>query len=448
MPLRVVVVGGGLAGLRAAVTCADAGASVRLLESRPRLGGATWSFERGELEIDNGQHVFMRCCSSYIEWLDRLGVRDRITLQDRLAVPVLSPGRRVAWIRRSPVPAPAHLARSLLSYAPLAFRERLHAARTALQFSSLDPDDPALDDQSLGEWLQRHGESDAAIDRLWDLLIRPTLNLSARDASLALSARVLRTGFLDRADGGDVGWSRVPLSRLHAEPAAAVLAAAGAVTECKTAVRRVEPARENQPAKVHVDGAVFEADAVIVALPPKDAARVLDGLGGVDTARAEALGRSPIVSLHLRLDRRVLALPFAAGIDTPLQWIFDRTESSGLDRGQYLTASLSAGSDYEGRSADSLRREFEPALVELLPQARAAKIEEFFVTCEREATFLQRPGMRKLRPTPGRLAPGVFIAGAWTDTGWPVTMEGAVRSGLIAASAALEAICGDARAVA
>jgi uncharacterized protein with NAD-binding domain and iron-sulfur cluster len=143
------------------------------------------------------------------------------------------------------------------------------------------------------------------------------------------------------------------------------------------------------------------------------------------------------VSLHILLDRPILELPFAAGIDTPIQWIFDRTASSGRTHGQYLSVSLSAGNEFEGRSADSLRAQFEPALHALRPAAREARIEEFFVTCERDATFLQRPGMRRHRPSPGRIAPGVFLAGAWTRTGWPVTMESAVRSGVVAAEEAL-----------
>jgi len=437
---RVIVVGGGLAGLRAAVACADAGASVRLLEARSRLGGATWSAERGEIEVDNGQHVFMRCCTAYLDWLDRLGVRDLVHLQPKLAVPVLSPASPPAWIRRNALPRPLHLAGSVLRYGPLPLSKRIRAAMTARRFERLDPDDPALDELSLGDWLRDHGESDLAIDRFWDLLIRPTLNCPAREASLALSARVLRTGFLDRADGSDIGWSRVPLSQLHAAPAADALTRAGAIVECKTAVRRILPSEDGKPAQVHVSGAVLEAHAVIVAMPPRDAARVLQGVGGIDSERAKILGRSPIVNLHILFDRTVLPHSFAAGVGTPIQWIFDRTASSGLTRGQYLTIVLSAGSDYEGRSSQSLRAEFEPALRALLPAARDARIEDFFVMCDREATFEQRPGMRRYRPLPGRIAPSLFIAGAWTDTGWPATMESAVRSGLSSADAALSSL--------
>jgi squalene-associated FAD-dependent desaturase len=440
---RIAVVGGGLAGLQAAVACADAGARVQLLEARPRLGGATWSFERHALEVDNGQHVFMRCCTHYRAWLERLGVRDRVTLQPRLAVPVLVPGRAPLWIRRGRLPAPAHLAGSLLRFDALPLAARLRAGATARAFASLDPDDPALDEHSLGEWLRARGESDAAIDGLWDLMIRPTLNLPARHASLALAARVMRTGFLDAADGADVGWSELPLSRLHAEPARDALRRRGAGVALRARVLRVEPVERGAGAVVlRTNAGDLEVDAAIVATPPRPAAEMLHGLAGIDARRAEALGRSPIVSLHSVWDRTVLPHAFAAGLHTPVQWLFDRTKSAGLERGQYVTLSLSAADAYEGRSAASLRAEFEPALRALLPRARDARLEQFFVSCEREATFLQRAGSRRFRPRPGRIAPGVHLAGAWTDTGWPATMESAVRSGLAAARSALE----DARA--
>ncbi|MBS1107525.1 MAG: phytoene dehydrogenase, partial [Deltaproteobacteria bacterium] len=216
---HVVVVGGGLAGLQAALECADAGARVTLLEARPRLGGATWSTTRGDLEIDNGQHVFLRCCTAYRGFLARVGSEDRVTLQSRLAVPVAAPGRGVAWIRRHALPSPAHLAPSLLRFHHLPFGARVHAALTAQRIAGLDLGDPALDLQRFGDWLAAHGESAAAIDGFWDLLVRPTLNLPARDASLALAAKVFQTGFLEETDAADVGWATLPLRAVHADPA-------------------------------------------------------------------------------------------------------------------------------------------------------------------------------------------------------------------------------------
>jgi squalene-associated FAD-dependent desaturase len=436
---RIVVVGGGLAGLQAAIECADAGAQVTLLEGRARLGGATWSHPHRGLgfEIDNGQHVFMRCCEQYIAFLERLGVRDRVVLQDRLAVPVARPGRPLVWIRRQGWPAPAHLATSLLGYRPLSLAARVRAGLTARAVQDLDPTDPALDDRPLGEWLRAHGESEHSIEQFWELLIRPTLNLRARDASLALAAKVLRTGFLDRADGADIGWSKVPFSKLHARPALRALREQGAIVHSKTFVDAIEVRDTESEMRVWSRGRRFDADAVILALPHDATAALLRASGRRELPGLEALENSPIVNLHAVFDRRVMEQPFLAALDSRLQWIFDRSESSGIAEGQYLTVSLSDGAEYLGRSTAELCRLFVPEFRALLPAARHAEVLKFAVTSERAATFRQAAGSRRLRASPGEIAPGLFVAGAWTDTGWPATMEGAVRSGRTAASAAL-----------
>jgi squalene-associated FAD-dependent desaturase len=435
---HVVVVGGGLAGLAAALDCADAGARVTLLEARPRLGGATWSTRRGDLEIDNGQHVFLRCCTEYRAFLERLGVEHLVTLQPRLAVPVAAPGGPTAWIRRAPLPSPAHLAPSLLRFRHLPFAERLRAARTARRIGGLRLDDPALDRVRFGDWLRAAGESQAAVDGFWDLLVRPTLNLPARDASLALAAKVFQTGFLERADAADVGWALAPLRAVHADPAERALRAAGADLRLRAPIEAVDAAGP-RPAVVS-RGARLEADAVVLAVPHEEAAALLPAGARVDRAGLRGLGRAPIVNLHVVFDRPVLAGPLLAAIDSPLQWIFDRTASSGLARGQYLAVSLSAADAYLGLPQAALRARFLPAFEALLPAARGARVERFFTTVERAATFRQAPGTRAARPGPDVGVPGVFVAGAWTDTGWPATMEGAVRSGRAAARLALGAV--------
>ena len=157
----------------------------------------------------------------------------------------------------------------------------------------------------------------------------------------------------------------------------------------------------------------------------------------MDCGHLVRLGTSPIVNLHVVYDRRVLELPFAAGVHTPVQWVFDRTEGAGLDRGQYLAVSLSAADAELDMTGEELRTRFLPALAELLPAAREARVESFFVTREHAATFRAAPGMRALRPGPRTAIPGFVLAGAWTDTGWPATMEGAVRSGRAAAREAM-----------
>lgn len=433
---HVAVVGGGLAGLSAAIACADAGARVSLFEARVRLGGATWSALHQGLEVDNGQHVFLRCCHAYRGFLRRLGVEGRTVLQDRLAIPVATPGGRISWIRRARLPSPAHLAPSLLRFAPLPLAARLRAARTAQRLARLDLGDPALDARRFGDWLAEQGEGDAAIDGFWDLLVRPTVNLPARDASLALATKVFQTGLFTAPDASDLGYATVPLQALHAEPAAAALATAGASVHLRSRATRIAAVHGGRPA-LWVGGERVGADAVVLAAPPDAAADLLPPEAGVDTSALLRLGASPIVNLHVVFDRRVLSLPFLAGIGTPLQWIFDRTRAAGLERGQYLAVSLSAADEWVGRSTRELREVFLPAFEALLPGARGARVVRFFATCERAATFRQAPGTAALRPRAETAHPGLLLAGAWTDTGWPATMEGAVRSGLAAARAAL-----------
>lgn len=428
---HVIVVGGGLAGLSAGIACADAGARVTLLEARPRLGGATFSTTLGGLEVDNGQHVFLRCCSAYRGFLERLGVTELTELQPRLSVPVIAPDGRRAAIRRHPLPCPAHLAPSLLSFGLLPFSARLRAGLTTRRLAALDVDDADLDAVSFGEWLRRQGESEDSIARFWDLFVRATLNIPAEEASLQLAAMVYQVGLLTDATAGDIGWSRVPLSRLHADPAEEALVKAGAVVRVRSRVTHVDDTG------VQVDGERLSADAVIVAAPNEAAAELLPEAAGVDREGLRQLGRSPIVNLHVVLDRRVVTEPFVATVDSPLQWLFDRSEGAGLERGQLLAVSLSGAEVWLGRPRAELQLVFERALAELFPAARAARVEQFFVTSEPAATFRQAPGCGALRPGTKTALPGLFLAGAWTDTGWPATMEGAVRSGHAAARAAL-----------
>lgn len=438
---RVVVVGGGLAGIAAALDCADAGRAVTLVEVRPRLGGAAYSFERDGLWLDNGQHVFLRCCTAYRELLERLGSSADTVLQSRLAIPVLAPGRPVAWLRRSALPAPLHLAGSLLRYTHLSLRERVAAARAALALGRVNPNDPQTDARGFGEWLEQHGQSPGAVEALWELIGRPTLNLRPDDASLAAAAFVFRVGLLERADAGDIGYARGPLQRVHGEAALRKLRAAAVEVRLGCRAERIEASPDGSLV-VHGADEQLDADAVVLAVPHERAARLLPEGAVRDPELLTDLGTSPIVNLHIAYDRRVLELEFefAAAVGSPVQFVFDRTGSSGLEHGQCLAVSLSAADAEIDATADELQETYLPALAELLPGARGARAERFVVTRERAATFRAAPGARRLRPGPRTGVAGLALAGAWTDTGWPATMEGAVRSGHAAARVALAAV--------
>ena len=433
----VVIVGGGLAGISAALRFADCGRSVSLLEGRPRLGGAAFSFRRGELDVDNGQHVFLRCCEAYRWLLRRIGATERTYLQPRLDIPVLDPSGRQGHLGRAPgVPAPAHLGAALSRYALLSPLDRLRAVRGALALRMLSPNDLSLDAHTLGDYLRRHGQNDATIDALWGVVATATINLHPDDASLALAAKVFRTGLLDEATAADVGYATAPLGRLHHDAAARALCAAGVDVRLGQKVGGVEPGL------VHLaEGASLSADAVVLAVPHRDAFALLPELSDTAAAPARELGATPIVNVHVIYERPVTDLPFAAAVRSPVQWIFDRTHSSGLDRvhpgGQYLAVTVSAADDIVDVPAKQLSGRYVAELSRLLPAAARAEVRDAFVTRERRATFRQAAGSAAMRPPTDAGPDGVWLAGSWTATGWPDTMESAVRSGVRAAESAM-----------
>jgi squalene-associated FAD-dependent desaturase len=389
--------------------------------------------------VDNGQHVFLRCCTEYRALLTRLGVHGDVALQPRLEIPVLRPDGRTATLRRTGAPAPLHLAGSLARYGLLSVRERAGVVLAMMALRRVDPDDPRAEQEPFGRWLARQRQSPAAIEALWRLIVLPTVNLEPAEASLAQVAQVFRIGLLEDAAAGDIGYARVPLSDLHDAPAQRALAAAGADVRLRWRAEQVLARPEGGFRVQGPDGPV-DAHAVVLAVPHGRAGALLPEAAGVDPGRLERLGHSPIVNVHVIYDRQVLDAPFAAGVDTPVQWVFDRTSASGVDAGQYLAVSVSAADDEQALGTDALRARYLDALAALLPAARQARVERCFVTREHAATFRAGPGARALRPGPRTALPGLVLAGNWTDTGWPATMEGAVRSGGAAASAALAAL--------
>jgi len=455
---HVVVIGGGLAGISAAIELRDAGIEVTLLEAKGWLGGATCSFSRGGLSIDNGQHVFLRCCTYYRGLLDRLGVAGSVQLQDRFDVTVLTPGGK-ARLRRSNLPAPLHLVGALARYSVLSPADRLAVARATLAMRFAKPGDPQLDAVRLGDWLAARGQREQARRRLWDLFIVSTLNVAGDDASTALAAKVIKTALLDGRSAADIGVPTIPLGQLHGAAAESLLGRLGAQVRLGVKAVAVEPdaaggfrvrtaartegggagpaddesraaGTEQTGARRDEDIAVLHADGVVLAVPAWVAARLAPAEVAGNWSNLES---SPIVNVHVRYDRQVMNLPFAAAVSSPVQWVFDKTRQAGVTDGQYLVVSISAADSYVDVPTAALREQFLPALSELFPAAGRAEVMDFFVTRERRATFRQVPGCGRLRPTSATSLNRLMLAGAWTDTGWPDTMEGAVRSGLTAA---------------
>ncbi|MCW2522075.1 MAG: hypothetical protein JWO63_410 [Frankiales bacterium] len=441
----VLVVGGGLAGITAALELADAGRSVTLVEARPRLGGAAFSFARGALTIDNGQHIFLRCCTAYRRLLTRLGADGLVTLQPRLKLEIINPDGRHATLSRTPgLPSPMHLGLSMARFGLLSAGDRVRAVRGALALRTLDPADASLDQQRLGDFLRAHHQNEETIAALWGVLVTATLNIAVDDASLQLAAKVFRTGLLDEAAAADIGHAVVPLGEIHHTAALRAMELAG--VQVRLATKLEDLAFENPVGRLgpiatlrgRADSEIMRPAAVVLAVPHQRVAGVAGELAAaLPLAEMAGLGNSPIINVHVVFDRPVTEAAFAAGDHSDVQWVFDRTESSGVREqhpgAQYLAVTVSAADEVIDAPSAELSARFLRALTELFPRAKSARVLDSFITREREATFRQQAGSASARPGPRTASPDVVLAGAWTDTGWPDTMESAVRSGSAAA---------------
>jgi squalene-associated FAD-dependent desaturase len=403
--VRVVVVGGGLAGLAAALELVDAGHEVALHEARPTLGGAVQTLPERDGDPppppDNGQHIALGCFEAYRRFVARIG-KEGALRREPLRLPVVDEFGRVSTIGPG---------LRLLAYHHLPFAAKLRVARVTVRLRGLSPERHC--DETFAELLRRLGQRQPEIDRFWDVFIRPALNLPAEKAGADYGIFTVKTALLGPRGASDLLLPAAPLGEMHGTAAGRALADSGADVRLES---RVESLDE------------LDADAVVVALPPPEAARLL---GEPDPG----LEDSPIVSVHLLFDRPLLGQPLAALLDSPAHWVFDRGALTGHqppDRGQYLTV-VSSGVpellDVRGRGlvdlmADALRERLGPA--ELMWSR---------ISREPRATFAARPGTRRLRWTMETRRPNVTLAGAWLASDWPATMEAAVRSGVAAAKA-------------
>jgi hydroxysqualene dehydroxylase len=397
--MRVAVVGGGLAGLAAALEVVDAGHEATLYEARPTLGGAVQTLPEREGDPspapDNGQHIALGCFTEYLAFLDRIG-EGASYLRRPLELPVIDETGRSATITPR--------LGSLLRYSHLPPSERIRLLRVLLAVRNPgSTPHPELNLETLGEFLRRHHATDVQIDRFWDVFIRPALNLRADEAWSVPGVFTIRTALLGPRSSSDLILPTKPLGSMHGEAAARALEASGATIETG---RRVD------------DLDSLDADAVVDARPPT------------------GLEHSPIVSVHLLFDRPLLGTPLAALLGSDAHWLFDRGVLTGRppERGQYLTVVSSGVPELmEVRGHDLVKR-ITGAVTERLGDATLLWSR---VSREPEATIALRPGVE--RALPGLVRPGLARAGAWTETGWPVTMESAVISGQLAARAVLAA---------
>jgi squalene-associated FAD-dependent desaturase len=442
-----IVVGGGLAGVSAALELAERGYGVTLLEKRPYLGGRAFSFIDKETgaEVDNGQHVFMKCCTAYIALLRKLGVEGKTRIQRRLRVNVTD-GKGVASpIYRTGLPAPLHLGPSLLRYKHIGLADKLRVGRTVLAMKRMSlAKRRALDGVSFYDWLRSQGQSERSIGTLWNLIVLPTCNDDAKNVSASQAIMVFQEGLLRDATGADIGYSRVPLSKLLSQEAAQAIAAKGGwVLLDRTAQRFTGDAKGIAGLEVFGHGAI-RADAYITALPPKAMLELLPDSLRNDAffTRAEKITMSPIVNLHFWFDRKVADWEFASFLDNAAHWVFNKSamSDSGSGPGQYLSVSLSGAHAYIDMPKEELRARFLAELGKAIPAITQAQVTRFIVVRERFATFSPSPGSAANRLPCRTPVPNLFLAGEWTDNDWPSTMEGAVRSGAIAADEVAKAV--------
>ena len=442
----VIVLGGGLAGMAAAWRLTTQGHRVTLVERRPYLGGRAYSFQDKEtgqgketgLQLDNGQHVFLGCCTAYMSFLAEIGTLGLTSRQQSLRIDVRSPAGRRGVLAAWPMPAPLHLLPSLLRYPHISWGDKLRAVPALARITlARQGHQPRLENISFHDWLRAHGQCQRSIDNFWDLIVVPALNDSSRNVSAGMAFMVFQEALLRHRHGADVGYAREGLSDIMGSAVERQLRERGATLLLGRAAERLVVDDASRVTGVQLTGGdVLHAGWYVSALPPFALLELLPEplRGSPHFAPAANHTWSPIVNLHLWYDRPVADFEFAAFVESPVQWVFNKSLIQGLDGpGQYLTVSLSGAWEFWLMTKQELQDVFVPELARVLPLARNATLTRFVVVKEQRATFQPSPGASAYRLPAETPLPNLLLAGDWTDTGWPSTMEGAVRSGLTAA---------------
>lgn len=427
---RVAIIGAGLAGLAAATELALRGFAVTLFEARQRLGGRASSFTdvTSGQTIDACQHVSMGCCTNFTHFCRTAGIAHLLERQSSLWF--MTPDRRISRLRAGPLPAPLHLAESFLRlhYLSLMDKLRIGWGLHCLRRTAPDEDSPFLD------WLRRHRQTPRTLARFWAVVLTSALNETLEHIGLRYARKVFLEGFLAHRRAFEVDLPRVPLGRLYGEELQNRLAGHGVQLRIGCGVRRFH-VREGRIGNVELrSGELIQADWYISAVPFD---RLLDLLPEevmssesyfADLRRLET---SPITSVHVWYDRPVLRLPHVVLIDCLGQWVFARGEVAPGEH--YVQVVVSASRPLRSFGHDEVQRQILEELARLFPAARRAGVRRARVVTEHAATFSVVPGVDKWRPRQDSPIPNLFVAGDWTATGWPATMESAVRSGYLAA---------------
>jgi len=431
-------VGGGVAGMSAACALAETGLRVQLVERRSYLGGRASSYLHsgvGEV-IDNCQHVLFGCCTNLIGFYRRIGVADRIHWTCEMTM--IEPGGRRSQLGSSWLPAPFHGLPKLLSAHAFTLADKLALGRA---FSTLMRPIPADSTESLGAWLKRHKQTEGALKRFWRLVIASALNADVDSIALPYAAKVIRELFMNSAEAGSMGMSTVPLSELYAD-AQAFLEQRGSKVLFNTNVESAAWDEENAQWTLTTRSVTLASDLLVLALPFEGMQRMLPGLpaaSGVGelTRQIEEHEHWPICSVHLWFDREITSLDHAVLLDREIHWMYNKSRLQPWRRGNYLELVVSASRPFAELSREQAIAQTVRELIEFFPTIAVAKLEKAALVKEMRATFGVPPGIDAARPTSVSPWPNCYLAGDWTATGWPSTMESAARSGHLAA----EAIC-------
>ena len=440
---HVAVVGGGLAGLAAAASLVDRGLRVSLLESRPRLGGRASSFQdpaTGEL-VDNCQHVSMACCTNLADFCQKVGVAHLFRRVPDFVF--LSPEGKLSRLAASSLPAPLHLAGSFLRANYLTGFERLRVAYGVARLKSSKGDRPS---EPFESWLRRNGQTTRTIERYWGTVLVSALNERLDRMDVGHARKVFLDGFLRTREGYQMEVPLAPLGEIYGVRLERWLAEKGVEVRLTTGVRSVEVDEEGHLLGLKLrSGEEVEADFVVLASPfdrvsgllPAGLKGRIPGLDGLDRFQA-----SPITGVHLWFDRPVCPHEHVVTVGRLVQWVFDHSAIQGRStpdgRGQYLQVVISASYDLLALDKAAILAAVLADLSAIWPGAKDAQLLRSWVVTEHGATFAVRPGIDAIRPTQRTPIDGLFLAGDWTATGWPATMEGAVRSGYLAAEGILE----------
>ena len=439
--LNVTVVGGGLAGLSAACALAEAGYQVRLLEKRRYLGGRASSYEHpgtGEV-IDNCQHVLLGNCVNLIDLYRRLGVSDAIRWFDRMTF--LEPGGRRSILEPSFLPAPFHDMPAFLRAAAFSFSDKLAIGRGLTAFIAGAPKDS---EENFAQWLARHGQTRGAIERFWKPVLVSALNEDPERMSVHYAGQVIRKSLLLSPGAGRMGVPTIPLSDLYSR-AIDYVQSRGGYVELNSAPESFDWSEETrQWTAVSTSGQIFSSDAIVLALAFEGLSKLLPLLPGNPGADQlakdlERFEHSPITGIHLWFDREITELDHAILLDATIQWMFNKSRLQAEKRrnepGSYVELVVSASKSLVGMQRQEIIDLALRELIEFFPLAGQAKLLKAAVVKEVRATYSIRPRLDLLRPSSESPWPAVVLAGDWVATGWPATMEGAVRSGYMAAEA-------------